>query len=67
MQLGPQNWYDTTVTVEVYPLEWRRHTRVLELGTTAKGISGVSVPRKATDKYSNVMPTLNTAAPTMTP
>jgi hypothetical protein len=31
-----------------------------------KGISGVSVPRKATDKYSTVMPTLNTAAPTIT-
>jgi hypothetical protein len=31
----------------------------------AKGISGVSVPRKATDKYSTDMPTLDTAAPTM--
>jgi hypothetical protein len=30
----------------------------------AKGISGDTAPRKATDKYSTVMPTLNTA-PTM--
>ena len=35
--------------------------------TMARGFSGVSVPRKATDKYSTVVPTLNTAAPTMTP
>jgi hypothetical protein len=48
-------------------MEWGRHTQVLEVGTMAKGISGVAVPRKATDKYSTVMPTLNTAAPTMTP
>ena len=41
--------------------------RVLEVGTTAKGVSRVTVSRKATDKYSSVMPTLNTAAPTMTP
>ena len=33
--------YDTTVTVEVHPLEWGSHTRVLEVGTTAKGNSGV--------------------------
>jgi hypothetical protein len=33
----------------------------------AKGILGVTVARKATDKYSTVMPTLNTVAPTMTP
>jgi hypothetical protein len=33
----------------------------------AKSISGVTLPRKATDKYLTVMPTLNTAAPTMTP
>jgi hypothetical protein len=33
----------------------------------ARGISGVTVPQKATDKYTTVMPTLNTAAPTMTP
>jgi hypothetical protein len=32
-----------------------------------KGISGVTRPRKATDKYSTVLPMLNTAAPTMTP
>ena len=64
---GPQNWYDTTFTVEIYPLEWGGHTRVLEVGTMAKGISGVMEPRKATDKYSTVMPTLNTVAPTMTP
>jgi hypothetical protein len=62
-----ETWYDTTVMVDVHPLEWGRHTRVLEVGTMAKGISGVKVPRKATDKYSTVMPTLNTAAPTMTP
>ena len=66
-QLGPQNWYDPTVTVEVHPLEWGRHTRVLEVGTVAKGISGVTVSRKATYKYSTVMPTLNMAAPRMTP
>ncbi len=22
MQLEPQNWYDTTITVEVHPVEW---------------------------------------------
>jgi hypothetical protein len=33
----------------------------------AKGISGVIVPRKATDKYSTVTPPLNTVAPVMTP
>jgi hypothetical protein len=33
----------------------------------AKGISGVTVPRKATDKYSTVMLTLNTVAPRMRP
>jgi hypothetical protein len=33
----------------------------------AKGIPGVTVPRKATDKYLTVMPTLITVAPTMTP
>ena len=32
-----------------------------------KGISGLTALRKAADKYSTVMPTLNTAAPTMTP
>jgi hypothetical protein len=32
-----------------------------------KGISGVTLPRKATDKYLTVMPTLNTVAPRMTP
>ena len=31
-----------------------------------KGISGVTVPWKATDKYSTVMLTLTTAAPTIT-
>ena len=31
----------------------------------AKDISGVSVPRKSTNKYSTDMPTLDTAAPTM--
>ncbi len=46
-------------------MEWGWHTRVLEVGTMAKGTSGV--PRKATDKYSTVMPMLNTAAPTITP
>jgi hypothetical protein len=62
-----ENWYDTTFTVEVHPLEWGRQTRVLEVGTMAKGISGVIVPRKATDKYSTVTPPLNTVAPVMTP
>ena len=33
----------------------------------AKGISGVAVLRKATDKDSTVMPPLNAATPTMTP
>jgi hypothetical protein len=56
-----------TSRLRFIPLEWGRHTQVLEVGTMAKGISGVSVPRKATDKYSTVMPTLNTAVPTMTP
>ncbi len=46
-------------------MEWGRHTRVLEVGTMAKGISGATVARKATDKYSTVMPTLNTAARTI--
>jgi hypothetical protein len=32
----------------------------------AKGNSGVTVPQKATDKHSTIVPTLNTAAPTMT-
>jgi hypothetical protein len=40
---------------------------VLEVVRMAKGISGVTLPRKATYKYSTGMPTLNTAAPTMTP
>jgi hypothetical protein len=48
-------------------MEWGWHTRVLQVGRMAKGISGATVPRKATDKCSTVMPTLNTAAPTMTP
>jgi hypothetical protein len=53
--------------LRIIPLEWGRQTRVLEVGTMAEAISGVIVPRKATDKYSTVMPTLNTVAPTMTP
>jgi hypothetical protein len=48
-------------------MEWGRHTRVLEAGTMVKDISGVTVPRKATDKYSTVMPTLNTVVPRMSP
>ena len=48
-------------------MEWGRHTQVLEVRTMAKGVSGVTVPRKATDKYSTVLPTLNTAAPRMRP
>jgi hypothetical protein len=31
-----------------------------------KGISELTAPRKAADTYSTAMPTLNTAAPTMT-
>ena len=48
-------------------LEWGRHMRVFEVGRMAKGISGVTVSRKAAYKYSTDMPTLNAAAPTMTP
>jgi hypothetical protein len=33
----------------------------------AKGISGVTVARKATDKDSTSVPTLHTGAPRMTP
>ncbi len=33
---------------------------MLEVQRMAKGISGVTLPRKATDKYLTVMPTLNT-------
>jgi len=48
-------------------MEWGRHTRVLEVGRMYKGISGLTARRKATETYSTVMTTLNTAAPTMTP